>query len=119
MTGWLVSDSWITGLQIAGIAAVLNSTLYWIHERLWNRAQWNRDLKNNLMFVDGQPRTISKTITWRFVVVGSNFIIPFVLTGQWGTALLYAGTATLVNMGLYWLHERGWNYITWGKAVTQ
>ena len=67
INGFVVSGSWVTGLQIAGLAAIINSVLYWLHERSWNRAQWNRKPGNTNMFVDGQPRTISKSITWRLV----------------------------------------------------
>ena len=40
--GWIVSgDPW-KGLTIGLMALVINSTLYILHERLWNRSDWQR-----------------------------------------------------------------------------
>ncbi len=115
VNGFIVTGSWVTGLQIAGLAAVINSVLFWLHERTWNRAQWNRKPQESLKFVEGQPRTISKILTWRVLITASNFVIPFIITGSFGSAALFGGIATVVNMFIFWAHERIWNRITWGK----
>ena len=115
VNGFIVTGSIITGLQIAGLAAIINSCLFWLHERSWNIFQWNRRQDENVKFVEGQPRTISKILTWRVLITASNFIIPFIMTGSWGSAALFAGMATVVNMFIFWAHERVWNKIKWGK----
>ena len=116
INGFIVTGSWVTGLQIAGLAAVINSVLFWSHERIWNRAQWNRRSQDDLKFVEGQPRTISKILTWRVLITASNFVIPYIITGSFGSAALFGGIATVVNMFIFWAHERLWNRITWGKS---
>lgn len=40
--GWWASGSFTVGLSVAGIALVVNSFLYWAHERIWNRVQWGK-----------------------------------------------------------------------------
>jgi len=115
VNGFIVTGSIITGLQIAGLAAIINSCLFWLHERSWNIFQWNRRQDENVKFVEGQPRTISKILTWRVLITASNFVIPFIMTGSWGSAALFAGMATVVNMFIFWAHERVWNKIKWGK----
>jgi uncharacterized membrane protein len=35
--GYLASGSWKVGLGVVGFALVINSTLYYFHERAWNR----------------------------------------------------------------------------------
>ena len=117
INGFIVSGSWVTGLQIAGLAAIINSVLYWLHERSWNRAQWNRKPADSLMFVEGQPRTISKIVTWRILITIGNFVIPWIITGSLGKAAAFITIATVVNMGLYYAHERIWNRIVWGKKI--
>jgi uncharacterized membrane protein len=42
LLGWWASGSWKIGLSVAGIAFVVNSFLYWGHERIWNRLQWGK-----------------------------------------------------------------------------
>jgi uncharacterized membrane protein len=35
--GWLASGSWAVGLGVVTFALVVNSILYYFHERAWNR----------------------------------------------------------------------------------
>ena len=35
--GWIASGSWAVGLGVVSFALVVNSILYFIHERIWNR----------------------------------------------------------------------------------
>lgn len=114
VNAFLVTGSWITGLQIAGLATVINSVLFWLHERAWNRAQWNRT-PSEQVFVEGQPRTVSKILTWRVLITASNFVIPYIMTGSWQSGLAFLTIATVVNIAIFWAHERIWNRVTWGK----
>lgn len=40
--GWVASGSWMVGLGVVSFALVVNSILYFIHERAWNRSDWGR-----------------------------------------------------------------------------
>ena len=116
INGLIVSGSLLIGLQIAGLSAIINSILFWAHERAWNIFLWNRK-QTDKDFVEGHPRTLSKIITWRVLITGSNFLIPFIMTGSWGAAAAFLGIATFVNIALFWGHERAWNKIHWGKKA--
>ena len=35
--GYLASGSWVVGLSVASFALVINSILYFFHERAWNK----------------------------------------------------------------------------------
>lgn len=37
--GWLASGSWTVGLGVVSFALVVNSILYYFHERIWNKIQ--------------------------------------------------------------------------------
>jgi len=37
--GWLASGSWAVGLGVVSFALVVNSILYFFHERAWNKIQ--------------------------------------------------------------------------------
>lgn len=115
VNAFVVTGSLLTGLKIAGLALIINSCLFWLHERAWNFFQWNRKGHDKLKFSEGQTRSVSKILTWRVLITFSNFLIPFILTGSWGQAVIFAGMATVVNMILFWSHERLWNWIVWGK----
>jgi len=114
---FIITGSLIAGLKVAGLAAIINSFLFWSHERLWNQVNWNRRDNDKLIFEEGQSRSISKIITWRILITASNFFIPFFVTGSLGSAALFVGLATVINMFLFWSHERIWNLLHWGKRV--
>jgi uncharacterized membrane protein len=72
-----------------------------------------------MKFIERINRTLIKVITWRIVITASNFLLTFFLTGSWQTGLAFVGLATVVNTLVYALHERGWNYIQWGKTIKE
>ena len=115
LNGFIVTGSWMTGVTIASVAVLINMIMFWCHERGWNWVQWNRKPKDGLFFVDGHPRTVSKSITWRALITINNFLIPYITTGSWKAALAFLTIATLLNIVIYYTHERVWNQIRWGK----
>jgi uncharacterized membrane protein len=117
VNGLIVTGSIANAVAIAGWSALLNSGLYWLHERVWNWIQWNRKPKNNMFFEDGHPRTTAKMITWRLIVNFTNFLIPYFMTGSFGQAAAFFTIAIVVNMTLFYVHDRGWTHIKWGKDV--
>jgi len=117
VNGFIISGSWIIGAQILGVAAVINMTLHWLHERGWNWFQWNRKPEDDRFFKDGHPRTISKSITWRALITCSNFLIPYFMTGSLGKALAFLTIATFMNIVIYYTHERVRNKVSWGKVA--
>jgi uncharacterized membrane protein len=56
-------------------------------------------------------------ISWRVVVNFSNFLIPYFMTGSFGKAFAFFTIAVVVNMALFYLHERVWNRFKWGKIA--
>ncbi len=44
-----------------------------------------------------------------------TIVIAFVLTGEIKTAVSIGGIEIFTKMFLYFLHERIWNMIKWGK----
>jgi uncharacterized membrane protein len=42
---WWVSGSLTAGLSFAGFALVVNSVLYFLHERAWNRVDWAKEVR--------------------------------------------------------------------------
>lgn len=57
LIGWAVSgDPW-KGVLVGLSTLVVNSILYVIHERLWNRADWAKEVKNADTVVDSALKT--------------------------------------------------------------
>jgi uncharacterized membrane protein len=41
--GWIVSGNPWVGLGVVSFALVVNSILYFFHERAWNRSDWGKE----------------------------------------------------------------------------
>jgi len=64
---------------------------------------------------EGHHRSLVKAITWRITGSIDTFIISFILTGRLTLAGSIAGTELLTKIGLYYLHERAWAVVPWGR----
>jgi uncharacterized membrane protein len=67
---------------------------------------------------DTPIRSLAKAVSWRVTGTIDTFLISWVITGQ---ALLASGialTEIMTKIGLYWIHERVWSRIKWGRNDT-
>ena len=46
--GYLASGSWMVGLGVVSFALVVNSILYFFHERVWNRIDAGRTVNDSV-----------------------------------------------------------------------
>lgn len=42
--GWIASGNPWVGLGVVSFALVVNSILYYFHERAWNKSNWGKDI---------------------------------------------------------------------------
>jgi len=73
---------------------------------------------------DSPSRSILKAISWRLIASGSTFIISFTIFTQAtetafkeiiGAVSLITAVDIFAKLILYYLHERMWTNIVWGK----
>ncbi len=95
---------------IAALELVTKTVIYYIHERLWNRINFGRIKKKVNRF-----RSIVKAITWRITASLDTFFISYIITGQFDWATSIALFEIITKAILYYLHERGWNLVNWGR----
>lgn len=60
-------------------------------------------------------RSVVKSLTWRVLATLDTIIISYFLTGSIGVAVSIGVIETVMKTGVYFLHERVWNTIKWGK----
>ena len=65
---------------------------------------------------DTHRRSIAKAISWRITGTLDTFIISFLITGELTLAGAIAFTEVITKVVLYWVHERAWNKVKWGKV---
>lgn len=64
---------------------------------------------------EGRLRSLIKTVSWRILGSSSTFAISWFITGNVIVAGTIFGLHFFANSILYYLHERVWNKIKWGK----
>ena len=67
--------------------------------------------------MDSNKRSITKALTWRALASLATFIISYIVTGDFAAATGIASVQVVVNLILYYVHERIWNKINWGQNV--
>lgn len=62
-----------------------------------------------------KKRSFVKSLTWRIIAIFTTFVCIYLVTGK--TNLAGAGTllTNSINFVLYYLHERIWNNIQFGR----
>lgn len=60
-------------------------------------------------------RSILKAISWRIIGTLDTFLISFLITGKIKFAISISGIELLTKFSLYFMHERIWNKIKFGK----
>lgn len=69
-----------------------------------------------MKFFEHTKRSLVKTITYRLLIIVSTFIVTYLITGQMDLTIGITVVANSVNTLLYFIHERIWNRIHWGKT---
>ena len=63
-----------------------------------------------------KKRSLAKSLTWRVIAVITTLLVGYVMTGSWSFALSLALVSNGINFVLYYLHERVWLQVNWGKG---
>lgn len=102
-------------LKIGFIEVFTKIILYYFHERLWMKVKWNRG------HIDAHGKSVTKGISWRVVAAVDTFLISLYIlhenVGMWQLAAKITGTELVTKVPLFYLHERLWIWIKWGKKT--
>ena len=66
---------------------------------------------------DTNKRSLIKTVTWRVTGSSATFLIAYIMTGNFAIAGVIGVVQLISNSILYFIHERVWNQIKWGKKI--
>jgi uncharacterized membrane protein len=84
--------------------------LYFFHERIWNRIEWGR-LEKHI----SHARSLLKGISWRIFGSFDTVFISWIFSGSPFSALKIGFTEVLTKVLLFYVHERIWTAIKWGR----
>ena len=64
---------------------------------------------------DTTSRSLVKTLSWRLTGTGATFLISYAIADNFSIAGTIAVVQLVVNTVLYFVHERVWNRVPWGR----
>ena len=67
------------------------------------------------MYKETNTRSIVKGISWRVVATTTTIAIVYFFFDRLDLAIAAGMIETVLKVGLYWLHERAWFKVRWGK----
>jgi adenylylsulfate kinase len=67
------------------------------------------------MYKETNKRSIVKGITWRVVATTTTIAIVYFFFDRLDLAIAAGMIETVLKVGLYWVHERAWFKIRWGR----
>ena len=62
-----------------------------------------------------RARSFAKALSYRIWGTLSSFIVAYVITKNATISGAIAFWETLIKVFIYYVHERGWNYVQWGR----
>ena len=80
--------------------------LFYGHERLWRLFPWAPN---------AHTRSFAKAVSWRVIGSLDTFILSFLVTGSGKYAISIASVEALTKIALYYVHERVWRKVRWGR----
>jgi len=72
-------------------------------------------VETGLIMADTKTRSIIKTVSWRVTGSTATFLIAWFIGGDLAVAGSIAIIQIMANTMLYYLHERVWNIVAWGR----
>lgn len=66
---------------------------------------------------DAHRRSIAKAVTWRLTGSIDTFVISWIITGNPVIAGTISAIEVVTKIALYYLHERVWLKISWGRRA--
>ena len=72
------------------------------------------------MFEESPMRSIVKAVSWRVIATVTTTLLVWLFTREVALALTVGAFEAVAKMALYFLHERAWNRLRFGRrpAVT-
>jgi len=67
------------------------------------------------MFRETHARSMMKAVSWRVTGTVATTLLVYVFTRRFALSLAVGGLEFVSKIGMYWLHERAWDRLKFGK----
>ncbi len=103
---WLITHEPVSAGAIASTEVLTKVALYYLHERVWRLFK---------VAPDSHIRSLVKAVSWRVVGSLDTFLLALLFTGSGKFAVSIATAEALTKVVLFYLHERAWRKVRWGR----
>ena len=69
------------------------------------------------MFRETHGRSLAKALSWRILGTLATSVLVFLFTRELVLSLAVGGVEFVSKIGLFWLHERVWDRLQYGKQM--
>ena len=107
---WFITADPFTGFKIGFAEVITKMILYYLHERVWFKA----NLSKYKLFVESKKRHVFKAITWRLLGSIDTILLASVISGNMIIGFKIGFTEVITKTILYYFHERVWYKINFG-----
>jgi len=108
---YIVTGSISSSLKIAFTEVLTKIILYYLHERVWDTIPFGR--------IHGQgpthARSLVKGVSWRTVGTLDTMFVAYLITGVPINALTIGSFEVFTKIALFYIHERIWGKVWWGR----
>lgn len=66
---------------------------------------------------EARIRSISKALTWRAIATSTTMVLAYIVTGDLKVAGAIGAADVVIKLFFYYLHERAWGHVGWGRNV--
>ena len=67
------------------------------------------------MIFETKKRSVIKTVTWKVIATSITFLTLYFFTGSFLGSVKITAVAAILGMISFYIHERVWNHVAWGK----
>jgi len=122
LLSWIFTGQITSALKIGLTEVFTKIGLFYLHERIWDKLSFGRsytESNGEIIIKDKHYRSIVKGTSWRFFGTLDTILIALFWTGDYSKALAIGATEVITKIALFWLHERVWLGIKWGRKDVQ
>jgi len=110
---WFFTGSIVAAVSIGLLELATKTILYYVHERVWAHVvqMWRKKGSKQVF----KKTSIMKALTWRVLASLDTTFLAFIVTGDIVAAVSIGGVEVFTKLFFYYIHERFWSRVSWGR----
>ncbi len=84
---------------------------------IFKKEKKDKNKNKEIKIQEAHWRSIAKSISWRITGTIDTLVLSWIITGEFKFAISIASAEVITKIILFYLHERIWNKIKFGKVT--